>query len=51
MELFNLRPCKEVGILKQALKDAVLDEIVPNTESALKELLILKGKELGLKVE
>ena len=49
MELFNLKPSRAVGILKQYLKDAVLEGIVENTPEALKELLLIKGNELGLK--
>ena len=49
MELLNLKPSREVGILKQYLKDAVLEGIVENTPEALKELLLIKGNELGLK--
>ena len=48
MELFNLKPSKEVGDLKQFLKDAVLDGIVENERSALMELLMGKAKEMGL---
>jgi tRNA nucleotidyltransferase/poly(A) polymerase len=48
MELFNLKPSKEVGDLKQFLKDAVLDGIVENERSALMELLMNKAKEMGL---
>ena len=48
MEIFNLKPSKEVGELKQFLKDAVLDGIVENERSALMELLMGKAKEMGL---
>lgn len=48
MELFNLKPSKEVGDLKQFLKDAVLDGIVENERTALMELLMGKAKEMGL---
>lgn len=48
MELFNLKPSKEVGELKQFLKDAVLDGIVDNERTALMELLMNKAKEMGL---
>jgi hypothetical protein len=48
MELLNLRPSREVGILKQALKDAVLDNIVPNEPEPLKELLYQKAREIGV---
>ena len=39
MEMFHLKPSREVGILKQTLKDAVLDNKVPNEREPLMELL------------
>ena len=49
MEMFNLKPSKEVGELKQYLKDAVLDGIVQNEHEPLMRLLNDKAKEMGLK--
>ena len=48
MELFNLRPSREVGDLKKALKDAVLDNIVPNEREPLMQLLMQKAREMGI---
>ena len=48
MELFHLKPSKEVGALKQALKDAVLDNKVPNERDPLMKLLLEKAKKMGL---
>jgi len=48
MEMFNLKPSKEVGILKQTLKDAVLDNKVENEREPLMELLMKEAKEMGL---
>ena len=48
MELFHLQPSREVGILKQTLKDAVLDNKVPNEREPLMELLMEKAKKMGL---
>lgn len=48
MEMFHLTPSKEVGILKQTLKNAVLDNKVENKREPLMQLLIEKAKELGL---
>jgi putative nucleotidyltransferase with HDIG domain len=48
MEMYNLKPSREVGILKQYLKDAVLDNKVENERGALLALLNEKAKELGL---
>lgn len=49
MEMFNLRPSREVGLLKQILKEAVLDNKVPNEREPLMQLLMEKAKEMGLK--
>ena len=48
MEMFHLKPSREVGILKQTLKDAVLDNKVANEREPLMELLRNKASELGL---
>lgn len=48
MEMFHLKPSREVGILKHTLKDAVLDNKVPNEREPLMELLRNKASELGL---
>lgn len=48
MEIFSLQPCREVGQLKQYLKDAVLDNRVPNEREPLMALLLEKAKEMGL---
>ena len=48
MELFHLKPSREVGILKQYLKDAVLDNKVENEREPLMRLLMEKAKELNL---
>jgi putative nucleotidyltransferase with HDIG domain len=48
MELFHLQPSREVGILKQYLKDAVLDNRVENEREPLMELLLQKAQSMGL---
>jgi hypothetical protein len=48
MEIFHLTPCREVGTLKQYLKDAVLDNKVANEREPLMELLMKKAQEMGL---
>ena len=48
MEMFNLKPSREVGTLKQYLKDAVLDNKVENEREPLMALLMEKAKEMGL---
>ena len=48
MELFHLQPSREVGVLKQTLKDAVLDNRVPNEREPLMQLLMEKAQQMGL---
>ena len=48
MEMFHLGPSREVGTLKQTLKDAVLDNKVPNEREPLMQLLIQKAKLMKL---
>lgn len=49
MELFHLQPSREVGVLKQYLKEAVLDNRVENAREPLMRLLLEKAKTMGLK--
>lgn len=51
MALFNLKPSREVGVLKQKLKDAVLDNTVPNEREPLMRLLMEEAKKMGLNAE
>ena len=48
--MFDLKPSQEVGVLKQTIKDAVLDNKVPNEREALIELLKKKAADMGLTV-
>ena len=48
MEMFHLSPSREVGTLKQTLKDAVLDMRVPNEREPLMQLLCEKAREMGI---
>ncbi len=48
MELFHLKPSREVGVLKQYLKDAVLDNQVENEREPLMQLLMEKARKMGL---
>ena len=50
MELFHLPPSREVGTLKQTLKDAVLDNKVPNEREPLMQLLLQTAREMGIVV-
>lgn len=48
MEMFHLQPSREVGALKQTLKDAVLDNRVPNEREPLMALLMEKARSMGI---
>ncbi len=48
MQLLNLPPCATVGELKSAIKDAILDGIIPNDYTAAKEYLLRLAQEKGL---
>lgn len=49
MEVFNLKPCNEIGRLKSSIKDAILDGIIPNEHDAAFQYMMKKAKEMGLK--
>ena len=49
MAVFGLEPCAEVGTLKAAIKDAILDGIIPNDHDAAYDYLLQKAAEVGLK--
>jgi poly(A) polymerase len=48
MKIFGLQPCREVGIIKDAIKDAILDGIIRNDFDEAYALMMEKAKELGL---
>jgi tRNA nucleotidyltransferase (CCA-adding enzyme) len=51
MKAFDLKPCREIGQIKMAIKDSILDGVIPNEHDAAYEFMIKKGKSLGLTPE
>lgn len=49
MELFNLKPSKEIGMLKEAVKEAILDGKIPNEYQAAYDFVMKRAEKLGLK--
>ena len=49
MQTFGLSPCHEIGIIKDAIKDAILDGVIPNDRAAAWQMMLDKAAELGLK--
>ncbi|WBL21417.1 CCA tRNA nucleotidyltransferase [Zunongwangia sp. HRR-M8] len=48
METFNIKPCREVGIIKDAIKEAILEGDILNDYDAAHQFMLKKGKELKL---
>ncbi len=48
METFNLRPSKEIGILKEAIKEAILEGEIHNDYDEAYRFMLMKAKQMGL---
>ena len=48
MEKYHIPPCREIGIIKEAVKEAILDGVIPNDYAAAYALMEQKAAELGL---
>lgn len=48
MATFNLPPCREIGVIKEHIKNSILDGVIPNERDAAVRLMFEKAKELGL---
>ena len=49
MEIYGIPPCREIGLIKEYIKDAILDGTIPNDRDAALALMREKASELGLK--
>lgn len=50
MRVFDLRPCREIGVLKSAIKDAILDGVIPNEHDAAFDFMLKQAEQMGLKL-
>jgi predicted Zn-dependent peptidase len=48
MKIFHLNPCRKVGLIKDAIREAILDGTIPNEFSAAYKMMLEEGKKLGL---
>ena len=48
MKTFGLAPGREIGIIKEAIKEAILEGIIPNEYEAAQTFMVEKGEEIGL---
>ena len=48
MKHFNIKPCKEIGMIKNYIKESILNGKIQNSNEEALKLMIEKGKELGL---
>jgi tRNA nucleotidyltransferase (CCA-adding enzyme) len=51
MKTFGLAPGREIGIIKEAIKEAILEGVIPNEYEAAHAFMVEKGKEIGLSLK
>ncbi len=51
METFNLPPGREIGLIKEAIKEAILEGTIANNQEEAREFMLARGAELGLKTD
>lgn len=49
MSTFGIKPCREIGILKQKVKDAIWDSLIPNDHESARQYMLQQAEEMGLK--
>ena len=47
MEIFGMEPCREVGLIKEAIKNAILDGVIANEREPAYEYMLAKAAEMG----
>lgn len=50
METFDLKPCREVGLIKESIKNAILEGVIRNDYDEAYELMLLEAKKLGIRL-
>ena len=48
MQTFNIKPSREIGLIKDAIKEAILEGEIPNEYEPARQFMLNKGRELGL---
>jgi poly(A) polymerase len=51
IEIFGIKPCREIGIIKNAIKEAILDGLISNDYDEAYHFMINTAKELGLEIK
>lgn len=51
MKTFDIRPSREIGLIKESIKEAILEGEVPNEYDACYEFMLQEGKKLGLSIK
>ena len=49
MQAFGVGPCREIGLIKEYIKEAILDGEIPNEFEAAHKMMLQKAHKLGLK--
>ncbi len=50
MKTFNIKPSREIGLIKDAIKEAILEGVIPNEYQAAYQLMLKEGEQLGLTI-